>query len=231
MKNAIALSVLALFAANTQAAIKITEVHPTGSSTLSYAQDFFELTNTGAAPIDITGWRFDDNSNSFTNSVALTGITSILPGKSVVFMETGLTGGLPNAATKIEAFKAAWFGTAVPADFEIGTYTGSGIGLSSSSDAVNIFDSAGARITGVAFGATTLGTTLDNAAGAGGTTLPLPIIARNSVIDVNGGFASFASDINGPEIGSPGRIAAIPEPTTLGLVALAGVALAARRRA
>ena len=222
MKNAIALSVLALFAANTQAAIKITEVHPNGSSSPTYAQDFFELTNTGAVAIDITGWKFDDNSNSFASSVALTGVTSILPGKSVVFMETGTT----NAAAKVELFKAAWFGTAVPADFEIGTYTGSGIGLSSGGDAVNIFNSAGARITGVAFGATNPGITLDNAFGIGGTTLPLPIISRESVDGVQGAFTSTEG-----EIGSPGRIAAIPEPTTLGLVALAGLALAARRRA
>ncbi len=45
-----------------QAAIVITEAHPTGSSSSTYAADWFELTNTGNTDVDITGWRVDDNS-------------------------------------------------------------------------------------------------------------------------------------------------------------------------
>jgi hypothetical protein len=71
---------------------------------------------------------------------------------------------------------------------------------------VNIFDAAGTRITGIAFGATTLGFTFDNSAGLGSTTTPLPTVTTLSVAGVNGAFLS------GLETGSPG-LAAVPEPS------------------
>ncbi len=92
----------------------------------------------------------------------------------------------------------------------IGTYGGSGVGLSGSGDAVNLFDAAGARVTGVSFGAAATGTplaTFDNSAGLGGATLPLPAVTTLSADKVNGAFVSF----NGAEMGSPGaRIIASP---------------------
>ena len=42
----------------------ITEVAPWGSGNAAYGADWWELTNTGDAPIDLTGWKIDDNSNS-----------------------------------------------------------------------------------------------------------------------------------------------------------------------
>ena len=53
--------------------LAITEVSPWSSGNSPYAADWFELTNTGAKAIDLTGWRMDDNSASFASSVALTG--------------------------------------------------------------------------------------------------------------------------------------------------------------
>ena len=222
MTKFIAIAALATLSTTANAALTISEVHPTGSSTFSYGSDWFELTNTGATAFDISGYKVDDNSNAFATARDLLGVTSIAPGQSVIFMEATPA----TAADKIAAFKAVWFGSNVPADLLIGTYSGSGIGLSSSGDNVVIFDGSGNRVVGVDFGAATLSVTFDNAAGAGGTAAPFPIIARLSEVGVNGAFTSADG-----EIGSPGRIAAIPEPTALGLIALAGVAMAARRRA
>jgi hypothetical protein len=202
----------------------ISEVHPTGSGNAPYAADFFEVTNTGPAAVDLTGWKMDDNSNVFASAVALRGVTSIAAGQSVIFIEGDATGS--NDVSIQASFKTAWFGASVPAGFTIGGYGGSGVGLSTAGDAVNVFDSTGARITGISFGAAATGVTFDNAAGLGSTTLPLPTFSSLSAAGVNG--ASVSPD---SEIGSPG---AVPEPAAaaaaaLSLLILAGLRLPKRR--
>ncbi|MDO8361932.1 MAG: SdiA-regulated domain-containing protein [Actinomycetota bacterium] len=174
------------------ASLIISEVSPWSSGSSPYLADWFEITNTGTTVVDITGWKVDDNSNAFANAVALSGVTSIAPGQSVVFLE--------GDATKAAALEAAWFGGATPAGFMIGTYSGGGVGLSTGGDAVNLFDAAGNRVTGAAFGIATTGYTFDNTVGVGSTVLPLPIVATTSVAGVNGAF--LAAD--GIETGSPG---------------------------
>ena len=106
----------------------------------------------------MTGWKMDDNSNSFAASVPIVGVGSVAPGQSVILIE-----GTSTTATN---FVAAWFGGSPPAGFVIGSYTGSGVGLSTSGDAVNLFNPSGTLITGVQFGAATTGFTFDNTAGA-----------------------------------------------------------------
>jgi hypothetical protein len=199
----------------------ITEVDPAGSGTSTYAADWFELTNTGSTAINITGWKMDDNSNSFGSAVALRGVTSIGAGQSVVFLEGNTSGS--NDATIDAAFKAAWFGSNVPAGLVLGGYGGSGVGLSQTSDAVNIFDASGDVITRVDFGAdSTNGRTFDNSALLNNVTL-----TTFSAVGIDGAFNS----VTGGEIGSPGLI---PEPATYaalaGLAAL-GVTVIRRKRA
>jgi hypothetical protein len=196
-----------------QAAIVITEVNPTGSGTAAYGADWFELTNTGASAVNIGGWRMDDDSNAFASSVALRGVSSIAPGQSVVFIEGNASGS--NDATVAANFIAAWFGGAAPAGFSIGGYGGSGVGLSATSDGVTIFDSTGATIARVAFGASTAGFSFDNAAGLNAATL-----TQLSALGVNGAFASLTSG----EVGSPGTVGAVPEPAAAALL-LGGLAV------
>ena len=182
------------------ASVLITEVHPAGSGNGTYNADWFEVTNTGTSAVDISGWKMDDNSNSFGSAVTLNGVASIAPGQSVVFIDS-------TAPVNIDAFVTAWFGSNAPAGLTIGTYGGPGVGLSTSGDAVNLFDASGNRITGVNVGAATTTATFDNTAGLGSTTLPLPTVSTVSVAGVNGAFLSF----NGAETGSPGhRVNASP---------------------
>lgn len=78
--------------AQTTPSVSITEVHPSGSGNGTYAADWFEITNTGATPLDIAGWRVDDDSNAFGSSVALRGVTTIPAGRSAVFFEGNASG-------------------------------------------------------------------------------------------------------------------------------------------
>ena len=104
---------------------------------------------------------------------------------------------------------------------QIGSYSGGGIGLSTDGDAVNLFDAAGNRITGVTFGASTTCFTFDNAAGVTGA------IDTLAVAGVNGAFTA-----NGVT-GSPGAIAAPYEEVKVGGTGdrpRAGAAVAGARR-
>jgi uncharacterized protein YjiK len=179
--------------------IIITEVSPWASGNSTLGSDWFELTNVGTATQDITGWRMDDDSNNFGNSVALNGITSIAPGESVIFLE--------NATSKKSQFLSLWFGAKPPASLQVGFYSGSGVGLSTGGDAVNIFDNTGVKRAGVTFGVSTTTSplkTFDNAAG-----LNNAAISTLSATGVNGAFS--ITDGGSTAIGSPGTIGA---PTT-----------------
>ena len=187
--------------------IIVSEVAPWASGNSTYAVDWFEVTNTGAAAVSIAGWKVDDSSNSFAASLALNGVTSIAPGESVIFMESA------TPATTIPLFTAAWFGSSVPAGLQLGTYSGSGIGLSTAGDAVNLYNAAGVLQANVVFGASPAAApfaTFDNAAGLDNAT-----ISTLSVAGTNG--AALVST-GTPAIGSPGKISgtSTPPPTTVG---------------
>jgi hypothetical protein len=204
--------VLGLIAGQASAALLITEAQPSSSGgNTAYSADWFELTNTGASPLTVTGWRVDDNSNSFVAGVLLNGITTIGAGESVIFLEGN--------ATTASQFAASWFGTSPPVGLQIGWYSGSAIGLSTGGDAVNIFDASSVLLANVSFGAadsTSPFSSFDNTAGANNAAISL-----QSQIGVNGAFASAANN----EIGSPG-IYAPPAPVPLpaaGLLLLGGL--------
>ncbi|HVU08443.1 MAG TPA: lamin tail domain-containing protein [Verrucomicrobiae bacterium] len=213
---------VALLPVCTQAQIIISEVDPAGSGNTDYGADWFELQNTGASAVDITGWEMDDSSDKIANAVPLTGVTSIAAGQTVVFIENtdpnGSGGALlsPTATATLDAnFISAWFGGTAPVGLTIGNYGGSGVGLSTSGDAVNIFDGSGNAVTGVTFGSAPTGATFDNTAGLSGA------ISQASVVGVNGAFLSA----DGKEIGSPGNVSPVPEPTTFAMLGLGAASL------
>lgn len=172
-------------------ALIITEVAPWASGNGAVGGDWFEVTNVSANAVDITGWKVDDSSNAFATAIALNGITSIAPGESVIFIE-----GPPSI---VDTFKTVWFGASPPAGLQIGTYQGSGIGLSTGGDAVNLFTAGGVRHSGVTFGAadaTSPYQTFDNTAALNDVAISLL-----SEVGVNGAFVAATS---AAEIGSPG---------------------------
>jgi len=173
----------------------ITEVAPWSSGNGAVGGDWFEVTNVSPSAVDITGWKVDDSSNEFATAIALTGISSIAAGESVIFIESTTA----NQATIVNTFKTVWFGGNVPAGLQVGTYQGSGIGLSTGGDAVNLFTAGGTRHSGVTFGAsdaTSPYQTFDNTAAANDAEISLL-----STAGVNGAFVAATSAV---EIGSPG---------------------------
>jgi len=201
---------VAVAAVPANAAIIVSEVAPWSSGNSSLGKDWFELTNTGGSAETITGWKVDDSSASFASSLVLNGITTVNAGESVIFIESSTS-----AST---AFNSLWFGASLPAGLQIGYYSGSGIGFGTGGDAVNIYNSAGVIQASVSFGASDAVSpyqTFDNAAGATGA------ISLLSQTGVNGAFVAANSVA---EIGSPGRIAAVPEPETFALL-VAGLGL------
>ena len=137
-------SLLVLLAAPTHAAgiIRITEVMSNSLATTTagsiYAGDWFEITNYGDAVVDITGWKVDDNSHGSGTALALNGITSVGIGESVMFTESANTGGV-----HVADFKTFW---GLGAGVQVGSYTGSQIGFSSSGDGVSVWTSSGTEI-------------------------------------------------------------------------------------
>ncbi len=177
----------------------VSEVAPWSSGSSSVAADWFEVTNTSGVPIGVTGWSVDDSSASFAASVPLSGISSIGAGESVIYLESAT----PAIAT---AFVDAWFGGTKPAGLQIGTYSGSGVGLSTGGDAVNLYDSTQALRASVTFGPSPGAApfaTFDNAVGLDATA-----ISTLSSPGVNGAFAVTTAADN--MVGSPGTIVNAP---------------------
>jgi hypothetical protein len=205
------------------AQVYITEVAPWGSSaTTDYAADWFEVTNAGTETVNLTGWKVDDSSATFGSAGALRGVTSLAPGQTVVFLEGASTP--VNDANLTALFRTAWFGAAVPVGLTLGFYGGTGLGLSTGGDGVNLFNSAGVLQASVSFGANTAGSpfrSFDNTAQLNGVT-----ISELSALGVNGAFLADS----GASIGSPG-VTAVPEPTEYAAAfGLASVAFALWRR-
>lgn len=175
--------------------IIISEVASWSSGNSPIAADWFEVTNTGTTAVDLTGWKVDDSSNSFTTAIALSGISSIAPGESVIFIETG---DLPATSA---TFRSTWFGANPPAGLQIGSYAGAGIGLSTGGDALNLYNASGVLQANVTFDAAPVGptfATFNNALGLNNTAISLL-----SAVGTNGAFAAVNDAL---EIGSPGSV-------------------------
>ena len=185
-------------------------------------EDYFELTNLGSTAVDITGWRFDDESADLGDSVALEGITSIGAGESVVFIQGAFS-------FDADAFRAEWGGLA---GVQVGWYDGAGLGKG---DAIALFDATDNLAILLEYGMTS---PEETHAGdwAAGNTDGSDIYENQAAVWIPGtdpqewavadgvSYGTFA-DVYG-EFGSPGSVPAPAGAAVLGL----GLLGASRRR-
>jgi hypothetical protein len=213
----ISVSILATLTAQAQlSTLRITEAMSSGNGTV----DWFEVTNYGLSDVSITGWKMDDNSFSSAASVALSGVTSISSGQSVIFLESS------SVETAISTFRTIWGSNAT--SLIIGSYTGSGVGLSSGGDGLVLFDSTGVEMTPrVSFGTATAGSSFYYSYDSNGdpTTSPNAILSTASL---SNGQNTYTSSFN---TGSPGTaMNAVPEPQTYILFGIGAAFLLWRMR-
>jgi hypothetical protein len=215
MKQFLAVGVVAAaVAASAQANIRITEVMSSSISS-SPTPDWIEVTNYGSSAVSLANWRMDDGSFNFAASALLNGVASIGAGETVIFIESA-------GGAAIPSFLTHWALSGV----QVGYYSGSGLGFSSGGDGVCLFDSTGAILSQVSFGAATNGSTFYYGWDAAGVIDP----SNNGLVSVVGTIGSQVTTLGpGGDTGSLGTtLGVIPAPGAIALLGLAG--LAGRRR-
>lgn len=175
--------------------------------------EFVEFTNTGSAAVDMTGWSFDDNTQT-AGSVSLSNFGSVAPGESVVL-----------ADLTAAAFRTEWGLTSAV------KVIGENLQNLGRADEINLYDNTGARIDWL---------TYDDQAGLGPRTntasanpLSLSAVgahdatlwALSSVGDLYGSRLSTSGGL-----GNPGVFALVPEPASVLLAVLSGALLLATAR-
>jgi hypothetical protein len=185
--------------------VRITEAMSSSGTGGKGTSDWFEVTNLGATEVDITGWKVDDSSFAFASSLALNGITTIPAGKSVIFFEVG------SPTVDVAAFKTFW-GSSLD-NVSVGTYSGSGIGLSSSGDGLVLFKADGTEVTRVSFGAATTGSSFYWSYSSDGTMLSAATGVISTVGTINGTISNQVTLTSANELGniaSPGTAIIFP---------------------
>ena len=174
------------------AQLRITEVMPDSNHSDSNANgDWFEITNTGINPVNVSGFSFDDDSATAGSSGSFPS-HSLAAGESLIVLNEV-------SATN---FRTLWN---LPATFriitniEISDYQG----LGRNGDAVFLYNNFGTLIDSFPFGSATEGFTF--ARFDDGTNVP-------GNLSIEGLFESYESDDPSGDIGSPGIAASQPEP-------------------
>ncbi|HWD90769.1 MAG TPA: lamin tail domain-containing protein [Verrucomicrobiae bacterium] len=162
--------------------------------------DWFELSNLGNFPVNLFGFRIDDNHQSLAQSAPVTNRTMIQPFESVVFVQNMTP----------DAFRT-WWGSNLPASVQVIAYNGAGQGFSGSGDDVHIWNAAattdGDQVASVNFLAGTNGVSFGFDPTVSNQTGFLGFAPDGlSVVGVNGAFAASV----GGDIGSPGSIVNLP---------------------
>jgi hypothetical protein len=212
-----------LFAGSAHAAFEITEAF-TGLSGEDGTTDWFEVTNTGPGVLDTGSLFYDDDGPSAASGGTLDSIL-LNAGQSAIFLisdDNAASDDITYTSAILE-FQDIW-NYAGP----IGLTNGGG-GLGQGGDSVNLSSDGGTTFTETVLTPSGLSGALEtiefDAAGN----------ASASALGVNGAYASdafFNDNLGLPNdsatlVGSPG---VVPEPSSLALLSLGGLAMLRRRR-
>lgn len=192
---------IAILAIHTQAAhssMYITEWAYQGNG-----GEFMEFTNTGSTSVDMTGWSFDDNTQT-PGSVSLSDFGLVAPGESVIL-----------ADLTAAAFRTEW---GLPASVKVIGGNTQNLGRA---DEINLYNSANARVDWLTYDDQTLGGPRTNTSSGNPKT-----VAAVGAHDVTQWVLSTAGDVYGSYVsvsgalGNPGKFTLVPEPGMLGLIAM-----------
>jgi hypothetical protein len=155
-------------------------------------EDWWELSNLGDFPVNLQGWRFDDDHDTFADAQTITNAVTIAPGEAIVFV---------NDMTPAD-FRAWWGNQNLPASLQIIPYPA--IGFGSDGDAIYLWNAAAGDVTdtvaSVTFGAATKGVSFGYDPGS-------QTFGGLSVAGQNG---AFVAALNG-DVGSPGYVTGAPQ--------------------
>ncbi|MGV3771612.1 MAG: lamin tail domain-containing protein [Verrucomicrobiales bacterium] len=178
--------------------LRITEVLPDQAPSAGVpGGDWWELTSFAATPVDLSGWRFNDNGGGLDTPFVIPAGLTINPGESIIFAEE----------TTPEEFTSWWGVGNLPAGLKIVNYVGSGLGLGTGGDGIRLWNATTTDpsdlVASIDYGASTQGVSFNYNPTTG-------VFGELSVLGVNGVIqAALATDI-----GSPGRITGASNPPT-----------------
>ena len=179
--------------------LRITEIMSSENVSSTNHGDWWELSNFGPTPVNLFGYRFDDDSFSLAAAYIITNNVTIAPGESIVLCEDETP----------DQFRTWWGATNLPANLQIIDYHAAGLSFSGTAgDALTLWNAAamteGDYLSSVSIAAETNGVSFcyDPVAQDFSGTNPDGL----SVLGVNG---AFAAGISG-DIGSPGAVVNLP---------------------
>ena len=205
MKSLVIISVIVAFAPVASGDMVISEWMYSGTD-----GEFIEFTNTGSSSIDLTGWSYDDDSQT-PGTIDLSAFGVVAPGASVILTE------VPAAD-----FATAWGLTTVG-------IIGDNAANLGRNDQMNLYDADDNLIDQLAYGDEDYpGTvrTRDASCNIPATDYGYTVVQSSWVLATAGDAYGSWTSANG-DVASPGRV---PEPATLSLCLLGGLFLARRRR-